>query len=364
MSGHVEVSRRDIRQAAVVAADPPQLNDGEILAEVERFSLTTNNVTYAAAGEQIGYWKFFPAREESNGVVPVWGFARVVESNCDGIGVGERFYGFLPMASHAVLRPGKIREQWFTDVAEHRLKLPPVYNDYNRVGGQDANTGMEDLRALLQPLLVTSWLLYDFLEDNQWFGADQIVIGSASSKTGLGLAKYLAEAKPNAPKIVGLTSPGNEAFVKGLGACDQVVLYDRIAEDIAQAPAVYVDMAGNAEVRAILHNHLGDLMKHSAAVGTSHWDKFAPTGDLPGAKPQFFFAPAQIVKRRNEWGGDVVQQKIADAWQRVARDSVSWLTVQHSNGLDGALSTYLDLAAGKQSPDVGHVVVMSGGKSV
>ncbi len=356
-AGQIEVLRTNIREAELVPMNFGALGDGEVLLQIERFSVTTNNVTYAATGEQLGYWNFFPASRDGMGVVPVWGFARIIESKCEGIAPGERIYGFLPMASHAVFRPGKIDDRWFTDMADHRQKLPPVYNDYNRVAPK-TDEGKDDLRALLQPLLVTSWLLFDFLQDNDWFGAEQIIVGSASSKTGLGLAKYLAEARPGGPKIVGLTSPANRGFVEGLGACDQTVTYDRIADDIDKVASVYVDMAGNAEVRSALHNHLGDLMKHSAAVGTSHWDKFAPTGDLPGAKPQFFFAPSQIVKRRQDWGADVVQQKIADAWQRLASSSSEWLTVEHSAGLDAALTTYRDLAAGKQSPNVGHVVVM------
>ena len=353
----IEVLRTNIRETEVVPVKIGDIGDGAVLVQAERFSLTTNNVTYAATGEQLGYWKFFPASRDEMGIIPVWGFARIVESKCEGIIPGERIYGFLPMASHAVFRPGKINDRWFTDITEHRQKLPPVYNDYNRVA-PEADARRDDLRALLQPLLVTSWLLFDFLEDNDWFGAEQIIVGSASSKTGLGLAKYLAEARPDGPQVIGLTSVGNRDFVEGTGACDQTVTYDRIADDINKVPSVYVDMAGNAEVRAALHNHMGDLMMHSAAVGTSHWDKFAPTGDLPGAKPQFFFAPSQIVKRRQDWGADVVQQKIADAWQRLAASSGDWLTMEHSSGLDGALATYRDLAAGKQSPDVGHVVEM------
>ncbi|MEZ5810536.1 MAG: DUF2855 family protein [Rhizobiaceae bacterium] len=357
--GHVEVRRADIRKARLVASDPPAIGEGEILLAIETYALTTNNVTYAATGGQLGYWKFFPADDADWGIVPVWGFARVEQSNAPRIDTGERLYGFLPMASHAVLRPDRLREHGLTDAMPHRADLPAVYNDYQRVSRMaDHDAALEDLQCLLQPLLATSWLLYDFLADNDWFGAEQIIIGSASSKTGLGLAKFLAEAKPDAPHIAGLTSPANRAFVEGLKACDQVVTYDAVAADIAKIPSVYVDMAGNATVRRALHEHLGDEMKHSSAVGTSHWDKFAPTGDLPGAKPVFFFAPAQIAKRREEWGPGVVQQKIGEAWRRIARSSGDWLAVEAAAGLDGAVQTWSDLAAGRQRPDIGHVLRM------
>ena len=61
------------------------------------------------------------------------------------------------------------------DRAAHREGLPLVYNTYVPVTG-DAASHEDDLRALLQPLLATSYLLFDWLKDNRWFGAEQIVI--------------------------------------------------------------------------------------------------------------------------------------------------------------------------------------------
>ena len=72
------------------------------------------------------------------------------------------------------------------------------------------------MRALLQPLLATSYLLFDWLMDNDSFGAKQIIIGSASCKTGLGLCKYLSEPEARDYKIIGLTSARNRSFVEGL----------------------------------------------------------------------------------------------------------------------------------------------------
>ncbi len=357
-SGHIEVLRSNIREAEIVHTAPPVPGTGEIVVEIERFSLTANNVTYAAAGDVLGYWQFFPASRPGFGIVPVWGFGRVAASAVDDIRPGERLYGYWPMATHAILRPGHVSKRNFSDISEHRAGLAAIYNSYQRLGREKRSARNADLRALLQPLLVTSWLLFDFLTDNHWFGAEQVIIGSASSKTGIGLAKYIDEVRPDSPKIVGLTSPANRAFVQSLGAYDQVIAYDKIVSEVSRVPTVFVDMAGNAAVRAALHGHLGDLMLHSAAVGTSHWDKFAPTGDLPGAKPQFFFAPTQYTKREAEIGADAIQRKIADAWQRLARGSSTWLKIQHAKGLKGALEFYSNLAAGKMTPDKAHVVVM------
>ncbi|HAC56754.1 MAG TPA: DUF2855 domain-containing protein, partial [Rhodobiaceae bacterium] len=72
-----------------------EVEDGQVLAEIEKFALTANNITYAVAGDMLNYWSFFPA-EDGWGKIPVWGFARVVQSKCKGIPEGERIYGYLP----------------------------------------------------------------------------------------------------------------------------------------------------------------------------------------------------------------------------------------------------------------------------
>jgi len=352
----IQVSKTDIRQAHRVETPVPTAGAGQAVLAIEGFALTTNNITYAATGDVIGYWKFFPVAPDSQGIVPVWGFARVLASNSDALQVGARLYGFFPMASHMVITPQARGASTVLDIAPHRQSLPVVYNSYRRVEAPDQPADAR--RALFQPLLVTSYLLYDFLADNDFFGAGQIIIASASSKTGLGLAKYLAEAKPDSPAIVGLTSAGNRAFVAALNDCDDIVLYDGLETGVAQVASVFVDMAGNADVRSRLHHHLGDNMIYSCAVGTSHWDKFAPTGDLPGAKPRFFFAPSQIEKRRADWGREVIDQRLDAAWRRVADNSTDWMHIDTGHGPEAALATYRALAAGKMRPDTGHYIVL------
>ncbi|MCR9127561.1 MAG: DUF2855 family protein, partial [Rhodobacteraceae bacterium] len=264
-----------------------------------------------------------------------------------------RLYGFYPMAETLVITPAPDASGAVVDAAPHRAALPAVYNRYTPV--RDTGPEADHMRALLQPLLATSYLLCDWLMDHGCFGAEQIVVGSASSKTGLGLCRSLAEQTPRDFRIVGLTSASNRAFVEGLGSCDEVLTYDE-ADRVALVPSVYVDMAGNAAVKSVLHHRLGDLMKHSAAVGTSHWDKFAPPGDLPGARPQFFFAPAQIAKRREEWGPGVIEARITEAWKRVAGDAHDWMRVQVHSGLASAVAVYGALAAGTSDPRDGHVI--------
>ncbi len=347
----VEIERKNIKHLRFRDVCKAPLREGQVRLAIRSFALTANNVTYAATGDVIGYWKFFPATDAEYGVVPVWGFAEVVETRSQALELGARVYGFWPMASEAVLLP-KQKGGILVDQTPHRADLPPVYNQYYPVQAQSFEE--DAYQALLQPLLATSYLLCDWLEDNDFFGAEQILIGSASSKTGAGLAMFLAQLSQK-PKIIGLTSPGNADFVRDLNVCDEVVLYDDIS-CLASKASVFVDMAGNAAVREQVHAHLGDNLKHSSAVGTSHWDKFNPRQQLAGPKPQFFFAPAQIEKRRADWGSGVIDQKIKTAWKEIAASAAGWLNIVPIQGLNDAVKVYVNISQGHARPSDGYVV--------
>ncbi len=81
------------------------------------------------------------------------------------------------------------------------------------------------------PLYATSFCLHDFLGDNDWFGAEQVIIPSASSKTAIGLA-YALVADDNAPAAIRVTSSGNLEMVRGLGLYDQIITYDQIEAEL------------------------------------------------------------------------------------------------------------------------------------
>ncbi|MEH6522635.1 DUF2855 family protein [Sulfitobacter sp.] len=347
---------KNITETRLETVPSELLGSGQARLKLSSFALTSNNVTYAASGFAIGYWHFFPTGIEGQGLVPVWGTAEVVESNSDDLAVGTLLYGFYPLAEELVITPQSDGHGGFVDAVAHRAELPAVYNRYTPVRAGDAD--QDHIRALLQPLLATSYLLFDWLMDNDCFGAKQIIIGSASSKTGLGLCKYLAEPEGREYKIIGLTSEGNRDFVQGLGACDQVLTYDEIAQ-LPSEDSVYVDMSGNAQVKAQVHSTLGAHLKHSSAVGISHWDQFQPQVVLEGVKPQFFFAPAQIAKRREEWAPGVIEKQITQAWKRLAKDASSWLDVQVHGGIGQAADVYDALASGSANPRDGHVIRLS-----
>ena len=50
------------------------IDEDEIIVRVETFSFTANNISYGVAGDTLGYWLFFPAKENIDdqwGGIPV-----------------------------------------------------------------------------------------------------------------------------------------------------------------------------------------------------------------------------------------------------------------------------------------------------
>ncbi|MCU1602259.1 MAG: hypothetical protein JWO22_2968, partial [Frankiales bacterium] len=262
MAWDLLVDRADLTKTELVESPEPSLSDGQALLKVDRVGMTANNVTYAVFGDAMKYWDFFPA-EAGWGRVPLWGFANVAASQAEGVDVGTRLYGYLPTSSHLVVEPAKVDDRGFRDASPHRQHLPSPYNGLTTTTHDPAYEAKhEDLQVLYRPLFMTSFMLADFLQDNDLFGADTAVISSASSKTSYGTA-FLLEGTHR----IGLTSAGNKAFTESLGCYEQVVTYDEVA-DLEPSKAVYVDVAGNTDLRRAVHERLVPL--HSAVVGAAH----------------------------------------------------------------------------------------------
>ena len=352
MITQIQVRRSSFAETQVVSLDMPDLAEGEILVAIDKFAMTANNVSYALSGDMIGYWKFFPATEPW-GIVPVWGFADVVVSRAPGIAVGERIWGFLPMASHLVMRPAAVTDRSFTDAVTHRSELPALYNNYQRTSGDPAAlTAMEDERCVLFPLFSTSYVLYDYLVDNAFFGAEQVLVGSASSKTGLGLTNLLSRQGDGRPQVVGLTSPGNVGFVEGLGTCDEVLTYDAIGAMDPTIPTAFVDMSGAGEVVSAIHRQFGAQLKLSCAVGATHWGAGRYRPEQSATPHPFFFAPAQFAKRDVDWGpGEIMRRAQAES-ARISTEMKGSLEVRHERGPGAIVEAWSGLVGNTMAPTV------------
>jgi len=353
-----EVRRAHLAETRVVEEPLADPGPGEALLKVDAFAFTANNVTYGVAGDSIGYWQFFPAQGNGWGRIPVWGFGDVIATQAEGVAVGERFYGYFPMAGHLLVAPGRVTAHGFTDTARHRAELPPVYNNYTRCSSDPAyRPALEDMQMLFRPLFLTSFFLDDFLAENDFFGAGTVVLSSASSKTAFGLAWLLHRQRRDRCRVVGLTSSGHRAFVTSLGCYDEVLAYDDLRELLAE-PTVFVDMAGNAPLRARLHEHLADSLRYSCSVGATHWDAAQLGGnpELPGPQPTLFFAPSQIQKRAKEWGPAGMAERTAAAWEPFVAEAADWITVRRESGPGAVARVYDEVLENRAAPSTGFVL--------
>jgi hypothetical protein len=357
MTTTVLIRKDRLGEARVRHTEDLPLAPGEVRVTTGLLALTANNVTYAAFGEQMEYWRFFPSGEDGWGVVPVWGFGRVVQSSHPGVALGEHLYGYWPLGTSAVLRPGRLSAAGFRDSAPHREGLHAVYNHYQRCAADPAYTAdSEGEQAVLRPLFTTSWLIDDFLADNAFFGAQRVLLSSASSKTASGTAFWLR--KRAGIEVVGLTSQRNVAFCEALGCYSRVLAYEALDQVPAQEPCVYVDFAGDAPLRRRVHERFGDELRYSCAVGGTHVGQLGGGGGLPGPRPTLFFAPAQRKKRMEDWGGEVLQQRLLDGWQQFLQHvrTNGWLDLRTHRGAEAAVAEWQAMLAGQVDPRTGHLL--------
>lgn len=367
----IAIDRDDIRAATLEPLAPAALVDGEVEVRIDSYAMTANNVTYAvfgkpsplfppdAAGAPQGYWDFFSERE-TPGRLPVWGFATVIESKADGVAAGERFYGYYPMASHTVLTPARVSGHGFTDSHPRRSTLPIIYNQYQRLDALgDYRPEHHDLWPVFRPLFLTGWLIADQFADEGDYGAAQILIASASSKTAIGLGHAIATREGTRPRTIGLTSPGSVAALAATCVYDEVVGYDAIDTLDASIPSALVDMAGNAAVFGAVHRHFADSLLKSIVVGKSHWEAeggFGGGDRLPGPPREGFFAPARSEKRVGDWGSAGFAKAIGAAWLGFMERAPALARIDARDGGEAALAAYAEMLEGRADPKAGIII--------
>ncbi|MGV3580519.1 DUF2855 family protein [Brevundimonas sp.] len=355
----LKASLRDTR----IAPDPTptDLAEGEVLLALDRFSLTTNNITYAAYGDAIGYWTVFPTGDPAYGMMPVWGFADIAASRAEGIEVGARVFGYFPMADTLLVQAEKISRGGFADASPWRKQVPDIYNRYVLCAAdRNYEKALENAEALFRPLFVTSYTAVDFLRDAAFFGAKRIVVSSASSKTAYGSAWCLEK---DDIKVVALTGARNRAFVEGLGAYDTVLGYDDLESLPTGVPTLYLDLAGDAALRRRVHAHLGDDLTYDCLVGSTQSDGFtAHDPELVGPKPVFFFAATCLDQHRergtlhNFYDRFLADQKTF--FERVVDPASPWIRIVEHKGFEAIAGVVRDLADGVSDPAEGAIGVI------
>jgi hypothetical protein len=349
-----EVRRDDLHRCRWADAAAPVPSAGQALLAVERFGFSANNITYAVMGDSLGYWSFFPA-EQGWGRIPVWGFARVIASRHPGLNEGSRVFGYLPPSSRLLVTPDRVNPGGFVDASVHRAQLPPAYNSYNTL---DSDLSYQDQTAdfylLLRPLFFLSFMLDDFLCEQEWCGARRLLLSSASSKAALGLA-YLA-ARRGGIEVIGLTSAHRVAELERLGVYGRVLDYGSLAA-LDSGDSAYIDLSGDGALRAAVHAHCAERLRLSLSAGATHWQAPTELPALPGPKPQFFFTPDRIVKRSRDWGRAGLNQRFAKAWHPFVDWTRTWLKIREAAGAAAIEQVYREVLGGHAAFDLAHVLV-------
>lgn len=355
----LHINHAQIADTAIAVRPAPQLSaDGEILCQIKRIALTANNITYAVTGDFLKYWDFFPTGEEGWGMVPVWGYADVLESRHPEIAAGERLYGYWPLANYLVIEPDKVSPRGFVDGAPHRQHLNLIYNQYSRTGNVPRSLAEEGMQAIYRPMFTTSFLLDDYLWDSA-STAKTHIISSASSKTGYGTAFLLSANRAERAEytIVGLTSSKNVLYVESLGLYDLVLAYDQVDQlPNRTEPAVYSDFSGNAKLRAQIHHHYGEQMIKDVVIGVTDWTQQGSAKGLPGARAEMFFAPSQAQKRLAEWGQVRFGEQLSSNLKRFIDFAGQNLTLKTVSDMESIQALWVDMVAGKVDPKLGMIV--------
>ena len=347
---YLEIDRSNIRHFRLHTAEPVVLAPDEVRLTLERFALTSNNISYALSGDLLDYWGFFPA-EAGWGRLPAMGYGIVSESANPDIAVGGRYFGFFPVGNEHIVQ-AQLSRNGFIDAGAHREKHAMAYRAFDKVSDTEGEN--DNAMLIFRGLFTTSFLAEDFLREQNFYDATQVLITSASSKTSIALAHCLRAN--STMRVIGLTSDANVDFVNSIGEYHEVVAYSEISSLDHSIHTVIADMAGNPEIVAGIHTHFGESLKYSCSIGATHWDQTSHQVEMPGPKPQFFFAPSQISKRSKEWGRAELNNRLETALTTFIDGSKQWLRIEHLHGTEAVSDTYSQLVAGKMSPEIGNIL--------
>ncbi|KXS19945.1 hypothetical protein M427DRAFT_52762 [Gonapodya prolifera JEL478] len=376
--------QEDVRKFKLRPLNLGPITQGQLMVRIDKFGVTSNNVSYLATGRSLRYFDFFPVSGEKPGqygTMPVWGFGTVIKSLSPLVAEGERLWGYWPCASHCVLVPDPKRTTQASFVVR-RDDLPAdrlAYLTYSRVDKRALPTPsspeLEDHAMLLRGLWVTGFLLADYLAVKNNFSVagshptKTVVIVSASSKTGYSLAFCLKQLAPTT-EVIGLTSSRNKAFVQGTlkNLYDHVVTYQDIATQlpVRQGGCVIVDMAGDDDVTKKVYDRYGKGgVRQTVRVGASHWS--SPTPTVASFRPpnsHFFFAPGWSQERVKAIGPKEFVDRQSAVWDATMRAAAGWIDVHTATGPEEVKNVVAKVIAGDYGAKDGFVAAFGEGSGV
>lgn len=355
MNATFVVNKDQLDQTKLVENNTPQLFEGEILFKVDKYYLSSNNITYAVIGEKYKYWNFFP-QDSPFGAIPVWAFLSVIESKHPTIKVGERFFGFSPMTNFFKVSVGNHTPHGFSDVASHRTELIAPYNYYTHIHKQyDGAIEEEDFSLMTRITFPTSFLINNFLEEEAFFSAKQIILTSASSKTALGLAFLLKKHQNKYGKeIVGLTSSKNKKMVTKSEFYDKVISYSDLKNELQKKDSVVLDFSGNSDLLTQLNKLLQTSLKYTTLIGITDWKSNKFFEELPATFP--FAVGVQYQKLAKKLGPQKATELVMEQQDAFTKAIQKIVSLSYIKDLSSLPVFYQKLLNGETSPQLGYIV--------
>jgi Protein of unknown function (DUF2855) len=77
---------------------------------------------------------------------------------------------------------------------------------------------------------------------------------------------------------------------------------------------------------------------------------------LPGPAPGLFFTPDHILKRRQEWGAEVLAARLSPTWRGFLDYVKPWLAIEHTTGRSGVERVYQEVLDGRAPPEKAYIV--------
>lgn len=256
--------------------DKQNSEEDKIKFKILKGSLTANNKFYLEFGERspFNFFKCYPIDSQRSSLVSlqadsssvekdyahpcVWGIAQVTESQVDNVEVGMKFRGMLPIGEFVSFGNASFDSKDDTKLVVDRPATSPAYNVFTKLNDPDSGEDeqYEDLSLACFPGIVTGFGLNYNLRRNDFYGADVVVVTSASSKVALALALYLKyNGKDNeqpkvTKKVIGYTSESNKEFCRKTGLYDEILGYDETLSTTSTAKTKYtlIDIAGRGQI--------------------------------------------------------------------------------------------------------------------
>lgn len=220
------------------------------------FTLLTNRyITYYSSGYIVNDIEGFVdpkgvQNTQSFKTAPCWGRCTVYRSNHPDIKPGSTYYSFWPLTAYSVRQVTNVESDGSIGYQNlPNFTGPKEWLKLVRMEDGESSYAIDNYEYMKIGITYAREL-----RDLDYFGAERLVISSASSASGQIIAMCLKELNPEF-KVVGLTSERNYEFVKQFPYFDEVYTYEGIKSSPNTNKSLYFDALGWDSVTKDVFDH-------------------------------------------------------------------------------------------------------------